>query len=70
MACGRSQEVCRSSGVHIMEKFDWLDSGNYAEFPKDYDGEVYLTPEWVRHPERMPPEKLERMVRVLKEWLK
>lgn len=52
------------------KEFDWLDSANFGEFPSDYDGEVYLTPEWVRHPERMPPEKLERMVRVLKEWLK
>jgi len=49
------------------EKFDWLDSGNYAEFPKDFDGPVYVTPEWVRHPEKMPPEKLERFKRIAEE---
>jgi len=52
------------------KEFDWLDSANFGEFPSDFDGPVYATPEWVRHPEKLPPEKLERMVRVLKEWLK
>ena len=44
-----------------MEKnFDWLDSANYGTFPKDYDGPVYYTPDWVRHPERYP-ELMERL---------
>jgi len=45
------------------EKVDWLDSSNYGTFPKDYEGPVYGTPDWVRHPERYP-ELMERM----KEW--
>ena len=40
----------------------WLDSdGNLNEdmfvegsFPKDYQGPVYVTPDWVRHPEKYP----------------
>ena len=52
------------------EKFDWLDSGNYAKFPEDYDGPVYATPEWVRHPERMPEKQLEALVRMAEEWSK
>ena len=51
-----------------MEKeFDWLDSGNFAE---NYDGPVYATPEWVRHPERMPERNREALLRIVKELLK
>jgi len=52
------------------KEFDWLDSANFGEFPDDFDGEVYATPEWVRNPEKLPPETLERLVRAMKEWLK
>ena len=54
----------------MKEKFDWLDSGNYAEFPEDYDGPIYATPEWVRHPERMPEGQLEALLRIVKELSK
>ena len=33
------------------ENFNWVDSGNFAE---NYDGPVYATPDWVRHPDRYP----------------
>jgi len=52
------------------KKFDWLDSANFVEgtFPKDYDGPVYATPDWIRRPERYP-ELTERMSEYLKGWL-
>jgi len=46
------------------DKLDWLfDSNNLGTFPEDYDGPVYGTPDWVRHPERYP-ELMDRM----KKW--
>jgi hypothetical protein len=52
------------------DKFDWSDSGNYAEFPKGYNGPVYATPEWVRHPDRMPAGQLEGLLRIVKDLSK
>ena len=52
------------------EKIDWLDSGNFVESDFDwstYEGPVYLTPDWVRHPERYP-ELMERMSEFGKLW--
>ena len=48
------------------ENLDWLefDSGT---FPEDYDGPVYATPDWVRHPERYP-ELMARMQEWGKKW--
>ena len=51
------------------DKIDWLDSANFVEgtFPKDYQGEIYATPDWVRHPEKYP-EIMERMEEFGKIW--
>ena len=51
------------------EKIDWLDAGNFVEgtFPEDYKGEVYATPDWVRHPERYP-ELMKRLQELGDKW--
>ena len=49
------------------KEIDWLDSANYVAVPNDYDGPVYVTPEWVRHPERYP-ELLDRLSKFGKKW--
>lgn len=58
------------------KKFEWLDSNGEVNeslfregtFPKDYDGPVYVTPDWIRHPERYP-ELTERMSESTRGWL-
>jgi len=50
------------------DKFEWLDSNGElneaifreSTFPRDYKGEIYVTPDWIRHPEKYP-EIIDRM---------
>lgn len=50
---------------------EWIDSdGNLnpdvfveGTFPKDYKGEIYVTPDWIRNPHKYP-----EIVKRIEEW--